>query len=266
MMREQRELASSLGLKGRMLLAEEGVNATFEGSVRQINKYKKAFISRSQFKNVVFKESAGNGRAFSRLEVKVRPEIVTLGQTFDVRKETAKTISASELHKMYKKGEEFTILDLRNDYEINVGAFDRTEHPNLQNFRELPEKLESIKHLKNKKTIAVCTGDIRCEKATCLLQQEGFENLYHLEDGIHAYMQKYPGKKGFFKGSLFVFDNRMTTPVVEGVEREIIGRCIYCGKKSEEFYSNDTVRPSRKVISCARCAREHARELRKCAA
>jgi UPF0176 protein len=129
----------------------------------------------------------------------------------------------------------------------------------LRNFRDLPEKLSAISHLKKKKVIAVCTGGIRCEKATCLLEREGFEDLYQLKDGIHTYMQKYPGRH--FKGTLFVFDNRMVTPVVEAPGREVIGRCFECGAACEDVYSNDTFRPSLKVICCNDCIGKHA-ELR----
>ena len=268
----QRKLCESLDLKGRMLLATEGVNATFEGTVREINKYKKELTKNRVFKNIVFKESESNGKAFTKLEIKVRDEVVTLGAgKFDVKKDTAKTITATELENLYKKNEDFVVLDLRNDFEIKAGYFEKTIDPGLQNFRDLPSKIAKLKArlndkvgqgLKDKKVVAVCTGGIRCEKATCLLKKEGFKNLYQLKDGIHTYMQKYPGRH--FKGSLFVFDNRMTTSVVDFPNREVVGRCIYCNKKCERFYSNDTVRPSQKVICCRPCAKKHTEELRPC--
>lgn len=263
LMEEQRKLCSSLNLKGRMLIAEEGINATFEGKAEGIESYKRALKKNKIFKNIVFKESEGTGKAFTRLEIKVRDEVVTLGAgKFDIKKETAPTVKADKLHDMYENKEDFVVLDLRNDYEIKVGAFEKTINPELENFRDLPQKLEKLSHLKDKKVVAVCTGGIRCEKATCLLKREGFTNLYQLKDGIHTYMVKYPGK--YFKGSLFVFDNRMTTPVVPSLDREIAGECVYCNQKCENFYSDDTLRPSRKVICCDGCASIHALELRKC--
>jgi UPF0176 protein len=261
--RDQMKLCTSLNLKGRILVAKEGINATLEGAPRNINKYMATLKKNKFFKDLVFKESAGNGNAFPKMEVKVRDEAVTLGiSDFNVKKETAKNITATELHNLYKTNEDFTILDLRNNYEIEVGQFEKTEHPNLQNFRELPQKLSAIKHLKNKKIIAVCTGGIRCEKATCFLKQKGFKNLYQLKDGIHTYMQKYPAKH--FKGSLFVFDNRMVTPVKDSKDREVIGKCYYCQKPSEDFYNNDIVRPSIKIICCSKCIKNHKKELRQC--
>ena len=262
---EQKKLLNTLNINGRMLIASEGVNATFEGTESAINKYIRALKSKKAFKDLVVKQSKSNGRAFTRLEVKVRDEVVTLGVgDLNIKKDTAKTITASELERMYKKGEDFVVLDLRTNFEINVGQFENTVNPGLSNFRDLPSKIKELEPLKTKKVVAVCTGGIRCEKGTCLLKQEGFKNIYQLKDGIHTYMQKYPNRH--FKGSLFVFDNRMTTPVVTRPGRQIIGKCIYCAKKCESFYSNDTVRPSIKIICCNACAKKHTNELRKCVA
>jgi UPF0176 protein len=256
----QRALCEKLGLKGRILIAGEGINGTLEGTEEAIEAYKAAMHEGVLFKDMLFKESEGTGDAFRRLEVKVRDEIVTLeAGRFDVKKETAPEMTADELQALYERDEDFVVLDLRNDYEIEAGYFEKTEHPNMRNFRELPEKIEAISHLKKKKVVAVCTGGIRCEKATCLLKKEGFEEIYQLKDGIHTYMQKYPGQH--FKGTLFVFDNRMTTDVVEVPGREIVGRCAFCGAQSEDFYSDDSQKPSLKLICCDACLPEHA-ELR----
>ena len=192
---QQRIIAQKFNLRGRILIASEGVNATLEGKTEDIKKYIKKLKTTKFFKSVVFKESAGNGAAFPKLKVKIRPEIVTLGAgKFNVKKETAKTISAVALEKMYQRKEEFAILDLRNDFEIKAGYFKKTINPKLKNFRDLPEKIEELSRLKNKKLVAVCTGGIRCEKATCLLKKEGFTNVYQLKDGIHTYIKKFPGK------------------------------------------------------------------------
>jgi UPF0176 protein len=188
---EQRVVASSFNLKGRMLIAEEGVNATFEGKTEDIDGYKNALRKNEVFKDVVFKESAGMGYAFTKLIVRIRKEIVTLGAgKFDVQNETAKEISVDELHELYEKDEDFVVLDLRNDFEVEVGQFEKTVDPKLRHFRDLPEKLSELENLKGKKIVTVCTGGIRCEKATCLMKREGFENIYQLKDGIHTYMQK----------------------------------------------------------------------------
>ena len=222
---EQRAKCAEIGLKGRVLIAEEGINATLEGTREQAEAYKAFMKNDKNFSDILIKESAGTGDAFRRLVVKVRPEIVTLGAgRFDVKKETATELPPAELQKWYENGEDFVVLDLRNDYEITSGRFEKTIDPKLANFRDLPAKLAEMGDLKNKKVLTVCTGGIRCEKATCLLKREGFTDVYQLKDGIHTYMQQYPGQH--FKGSLFVFDNRMVTDVVDIPNKEIVGCCV----------------------------------------
>lgn len=253
---EQRALCERLGLQGRMLIAHEGINATFEGTPAAIAEYKDTIKADPRFAQMPIKESASDGTAFHKLEIKVRAEVVTLGAgEFDVPNETAAEMTAEELEALYESGEDFVVLDLRNDYEIEVGQFEKTIDPGLKNFRDLTEKLPELALLKNKKVITVCTGGIRCEKATCLMRREGFTNMYQLKDGIHTYMQRFPGRH--FKGSLFVFDNRMTTPVVDTDSREVIGRCHYCAVPSEHYVNDDRERPSRKMICCESCAAAH---------
>ncbi len=250
-----------LGIFGRMIVATEGINGTFEGPKESIEQYKSFLLADTRFSDILIKESKGTGKAFTKLSIRVRDEIVTLGAgKFDPAKETATELPASELNKWYENGEDFVVLDLRNDYEIKSGMFDKTVDPGLRNFRDLPGKLDELKDLKNKKVVAVCTGGIRCEKATCLLKKEGFTDIYQLKDGIHTYMQEYPGKN--FKGSLFVFDNRMTTEVVEGVPREIFGKCDFCGTATENYCSDDSVRPSKKILCCPDCFEQNGERLR----
>jgi len=260
---KQRKLAQAFNLKGRMLIAKEGINATLEGLTKDIKGYIKAFKAQRAFGGVVFKQSEGNGKGFTKLMVKVRPEVVTLGVgELDIKKDTAPVVTANQLDKMYDKKEDFVVLDLRNNFEVQAGYFENTVNPKLRYFRELPEKMGELEHLKDKKVVAVCTGGIRCEKATVLLKKEGFKNIYQLKDGIHTYIKKFPGKR--FRGSLFVFDNRMVTPVADSENREVVGKCFDCGVSCEEFYNDDSVRPSRKTLCCDKCITRHSK-LRKCA-
>lgn len=264
LMDSHRAKGKELGLLGRLLIAPEGINGTFEGTEESIESYKEFLHSDERFKDVVFKESEGNGECFSKLMVKVRPEVVTLGTPdFDIKNETAKELTAKELQEWYESGKDFVVLDLRNDFEIEVGKFDKTVDPGLANFRDLPKDMPKIKSLKGKTIVSVCTGGIRCEKATCLLKREGFKDVYQLKDGIHTYMKEYPGQH--FKGALFVFDNRMVTDVVSTPNKEVIGKCKFCAKPTEEFYSDDNFRPSKKVLCCQECIEGKSDYLRKCA-
>lgn len=258
---KQRKIAEAFSLKGRLLVAPEGINGTFEGTTKNIKSYIREVRKQKAFKDVVFKQTTGNGKAFTKLKVKTRPEAITLGVgPLNVKRDTAPMITATQLDKMYDKNEDFVVLDLRNDFEIQAGYFEKTVNPKLQYFRDLPSKIQELSHLKHKKIVAVCTGDIRVEKATAYLKKEGFTNVYQLKDGIFSYMKKYPGKR--FKGTLFTFDNRMVTPVVEGGQREVVGRCAYCKNPCEEYYNDDSMRPSRKVICCATCYAKRKNRLR----
>lgn len=257
----QREICSKLGLMGRVIIAHEGINATLEGTREQVDAYKTFLKNDQYFFDILVKESPSNGKSFHRLSVKVRPEIVTLGAgTFDVKNETATELPADELQKWYENNEDFVVLDLRNDYEIASGKFEKTIDPKLANFRDLPQKISEMGDLKNKKVVTVCTGGIRCEKATCLLKKEGFSDVYQLKDGIHTYMQQYPGEH--FKGTLFVFDDRMTTDVVPIPNKEIVGTCTFCNVATESYCSDDSTRPSRKILCCNDCFAKESHHLR----
>ena len=257
----QRELCESLNLKGRILIAKEGINGTVEGDGVAIRTYREALQKDSRFSDMPIKKSEGSGSAFPKLKIKVRDEVVTLGAGYiDPAAPTAPELTAEELHQMYDSNEAFVLLDLRNDYEIASGAFENTVDPGLRQFRDLPRKLAGLENLKDKKVVTVCTGGIRCEKATKLMAEKGFANLYQLKDGIHTYMKKFPGSH--FKGTLYVFDNRMVTDVEEIEDKEVIGRCQYCDSPSEQYYSDDSKRPSIKVICCTLCYELHKDKLR----
>ncbi len=262
LMERERAICTELGLTGRILIGEEGVNGTLEGTNEATAKYREHLAQDPYFSDMPVKESEGTGKSFPKLKVKIRKEIVTLGAgRFDVRKETATELPAEELENWYKNGEDFVVLDLRNSYEIDSGKFERTIDPGLNNFRDLPEKLKELGDLKNKKVVTVCTGGIRCEKATCLMKREGFSDIYQLKDGIHTYMQKFPGSN--FKGTLFVFDDRMTTDVVPIGGKDIIGKCIFCNIPTETYCSDDSVKPSKKVICCDECFQKSDGNLRR---
>lgn len=256
-----KEKCKELGILGRMIVAEEGINGTFEGNRESIEAYKDFLKKDPAFSDMPIKESLGNGKAFTRLSIKVRDEVVKLGAgKFDIKKETATELSSQDLEKWYENNEDFVVLDLRNDYEIASGKFERTIDPKLSNFRDLPGKIAELSKIKDKKIVAVCTGGIRCEKATCLLKNSGFSNLYQLKDGIHTYMKEYPGKN--FKGTLFVFDNRMTTDVEKIPNKTIIGKCIFCSKETENYCSDDSTRPSKKILCCDACFLKNKNHLR----
>ncbi len=233
----QRDLQSRLGVKGRTIVASEGINVTLEGEKDKTEEYIKEIEKDPRFQNIHWKKSVGTGNAFPRLSVKVRNEIVSLGLgTCDVdpNETTGIHLKPEELHKWFEEGREFYIVDMRNVYEHKVGHFEDSICPSFENFRDLPKLIEQIAHLKNKTVLTVCTGGIRCEKASGYLITQGFKDVYQLDGGIVSYMEKYPNED--FKGKLYVFDGRVVMGFyTDDPKHEIVGKCDFCNKSCDRY-------------------------------
>ncbi len=252
---KQQALCEKLSLKGRLLIASEGINGTLEGTRENINVYCDELISDEQFKDIVFKRSSGKGDAFPKLKVKLRNEIVSshLGAK-DVKPYnlTGKRLSADELQMWRDKNKDFVIVDMRNEYEYKVGHFENSINPKMSNFRDLEKATEALKEdLKDKTVVTVCTGGVRCEKASGYLLSQGFNDVYQLQDGIVTYMEKYPNKG--FKGKLYVFDNRITMDFDTEDNHTVVGRCDICEGPTEEFVNCKNKQCNAHILICADC-------------
>lgn len=239
LMYQQKLLCQKLNLKGRILIAEEGLNGTIEGTIENTEKYIEELKKDDRFADIQFKKSVGTGAAFPKLYVKVRSEIVSgcLGKD-DVNPAelTGKYLMAEQLHEWIKSGKEFFIVDMRNDYEQKSGYFEGSILSNFENFRDLSTIIPRLKHLKGKTIVTVCTGGVRCEKASGFLVKNGFTDVYQLYGGIVTYMEKYPNQD--FKGKLYVFDNRLVMGFnTDSPEHQVVGKCELCGK-SWDMYVN----------------------------
>ncbi|HEU5114761.1 MAG TPA: rhodanese-related sulfurtransferase [Candidatus Paceibacterota bacterium] len=253
---EQRAFCAAHGLTGRIIVAKEGINGTVEGTVEDTRAYREFLGAKPGFKNVHWKISEGIGGAFPRLSVKVRPEIVSLSLTksaetdVDPRKVTGVHLAPRDLKKWFDRGEKFTIIDMRNDYEHKVGAFEGSVLPPLKNFRDLPRVMPKLKKHSKEKVLTVCTGGVRCEKASGYLIKKGFKDVYQLDGGIVSFMEKYPGEH--FNGSLYVFDGRVTMHF-GGKKRQVIGRCDKCGKKTESYADCANQNCKNQMLCCSAC-------------
>lgn len=235
----QRHICQELNLKGRILIAEEGINGTVEGVGENIEEYIRLTEKDKRFQGINWKKSEGTGKAFRKLSVKVRPEIVTTGiadKDFGpLKKITGKHLSADKLYKWYEEGREFYVVDMRNDYEFEIGRFKNSVWPQgLGHFRDVTKAVKSISNLKDKTVVTVCTGGVRCETASGLLIKHGFKEVYQLENGIVTFMEKYPNT--YFEGKLLVFDGRETIAFnTDKPEHKMIGKCRNCGTQSENL-------------------------------
>lgn len=232
---EQIALCKKLNLKGRIIIASEGINGTVEGTLEETEEYVKEMNKNPLFKDLKFKRSEGIGEAFPKLSVKVRPEIVAARlYDLDPNEITGKYITSDELHEWFESGKEFYTVDMRNDYEYLSGYFENSIFSGLHNFYDLPDVLPKLQNLKNKTIVTVCTGGVRCEKASGFLKVNGFKDVYQLKDGIHTYIEKYPNEH--FKGKLYVFDKRLTVGFnTDDPKHEIVGSCYHCGVKADSY-------------------------------
>lgn len=245
--------AQELGFKGRAIVAEEGINATFEGEQEKTDLFVKELKQDPRFSDLKVKTSLGDGKTFLRLSVKVRKEIVGTqfsSQDADPRVRTAIYLPAEQLHQMYESKQDFVVVDMRNSYEFASGHFKNSIDPGMRASRDLEKMIVKLEPYKGKKIVTVCTGGVRCEKMSAYLLNRGFKDVSQLEDGIHGYMQKYPGED--FVGTLYTFDERVMMDF--GGERDIVGECHSCKQKTERYVNcaNDICHLH--MLMCERCA------------
>lgn len=236
------DMCQRLNLKGRLIVATEGLNITLEGKTEDTETFIKELETDERFLNIHYKKSEGTGDAFPRLSVKVRSEIVSLHLgTCDVdpNQTTGIHLKPEELHQWLNppaggEKKEFYIVDMRNAYEHVVGQFAGSICPPMENFRDLPKLMKMIDHLKDKTVLTVCTGGVRCEKASGYLITQGFNDVYQLDGGIVSYMEKYPNED--FEGKLYVFDGRVAMGFyTDDPKHKVIGVCVGCGGSSENI-------------------------------
>jgi predicted sulfurtransferase len=250
------ELCESLNLKGRILIACEGINGTVGGAPENIHKYVEAMNEHPLFGDIDFKESLAEGEIFPKLKVKVRPEAVTLG--IDSReltpKDGGKHLTPDETHKLLEeKPEDLVILDARNEFEARIGKFTNAIVPEIRYFRELPKYIDDNKELfKDKQVLMYCTGGIRCERATTYLKSKNIaKEVYQIEGGIHRYIEKYPD--GHFRGKNYVFDGRIAVRAND----DILSNCELCQITCDDYTNCVNVLCNKQFIVCADCTTKY---------
>lgn len=258
----QRTLCESLGLKGRILISQHGINGTLGGDMNALKTYVKQMNLHPKFKGITYKWSDGGQEHFPKLKVKVKPEIVA----FDAADELevtekglvggGKHIKPAALHKlMEERGEEVIFYDGRNMYEAQIGRFKNTVVPKVATSRDFIQDIETgeISKYKDRPIVTYCTGGIRCEILSVLMRHRGYKEVYQLDGGIVKYGEKF-GDKGYWEGKLFVFDDRMQIGFSN--EAKDIANCEKCGKTTSNLVNSTNIRRKLHVI-CEDCAKIH---------
>jgi UPF0176 protein len=257
----QRALCEQLNLRGRILLADHGINGTVGGDIEDLKAYVKQTKSHPAFKDVAFKWSDGAREDFPRLSIKVRPEIVTFGVPGEIAVDDGGIVGGGErlkpeqLHDLVKTRGDVVFFDGRNSYEAAVGRFKDAVVPDVRHTRDFPAELDDPKYddLKDKPVVTYCTGGIRCEVLSMLMKKKGFQEVYQMDGGIVKYGEAY-GDDGFWEGSLYVFDDRMGTTFSD--KAEDIGRCSHCGGRTSNYENCADKSCNDLILICEDCTPE----------
>lgn len=203
------KVALEHGIKGTILLSHEGININLAGLPESIYSYVAFLHQDHRFSDIKFKESATDFIPFSKMMIKLKKEIISMGVS-DVQppSEPENTLSPKELRRWYDEGKAFTMLDTRNLYETKIGTFENAKSLPLENFRQFPRMMQELPETERAKPIVMfCTGGVRCEKAMPYLQELGFKEIYQLHGGILKYFEECGG--AHYQGECFVFDDRI---------------------------------------------------------
>ncbi|MFC7338311.1 sulfurtransferase [Haloferula chungangensis] len=197
------------GLKGTILLSEEGINMFVAGEAESIDRLLEKLRAIPGLEGLTPKVSLSDDQPFNRMLVRVKKEIISFGvEAVRPADYTSPKIAPKELKKWLDEGKPVTLLDTRNDYEVKLGTFKGAVDPNIKTFRGFPEAVRKLpEEMKDQPVVMFCTGGIRCEKAGPFMELEGFKNIYQLDGGILKYFEECGGEH--YEGDCFVFDQRV---------------------------------------------------------
>ena len=236
---EHKMFTKWIGMKGRIYIGTEGISATVTGNQGQIMAYKLYLDKHRLFHNppdLDVKSCEVDGHKFPKMKVKVRDEIVVLGKKYSKQEiETAwNRMEIDQFKEILDSGkmDDYIVLDMRNDHEYRLGHFKNAIPASTLTFKELEDKVEDYKkEFWEKKVISYCTGWIRCEKSTVMLQNAGLKNTYQLDGGVVKYINTYDD--GNWEGNLYVFDDRVSDHVWSEETHTVIWECCYTWEKTD---------------------------------
>jgi UPF0176 protein len=207
-----RKLLESLSIKGTILLATEGINGTLAGSNESMDEFELFLQKKKLFNELNFKISFASIEPFPRLKIKIKDEIVSIGnKKADPLLQVGDYVEPEDWNKLINR-KDVLVIDTRNTYENAIGSFKNSIQPETTNFREFPDWVNNLdKNIdKNTEIAMFCTGGIRCEKASSLMKQQGFKNVSHLRGGILNYIETVHEQESLWQGECFVFDDRVS--------------------------------------------------------
>ena len=227
------KLCSDLGIKGSLLLAQEGINGTVAGLGEAIDtlmaELREGALFGGRLDNLELKFSGASEMPFRRMKVRLKKEIVTLGdpQTDPIRR-VGTYVSPAEWNRLLEEPG-IVLLDTRNDFEVEMGTFEGAVDPRIKRFSEFKDFVKNeLDPGQHKKVAMFCTGGIRCEKASSYMLAQGFEEVFHLKGGILKYLEDMPKDESRWKGDCFVFDERVA------LGRGLVERPVEAGEQGDD--------------------------------
>ena len=255
-----RDKLKDLSIYGTILVGEEGINGTISGKDLKIESALEYIKSIQGFSEIDIKFSQSEVNPFVRLKIKLKKEIVTIGdKSINPNKIVGDYIDPKNWNNLISD-KDTILIDTRNDYEYSIGTFKNAINPNTVKFREFPEWVKNQNFTdsekKNKKVAMFCTGGIRCEKASSMMMKDGFKNVSHLKGGILNYFESIDQKDSLWEGECFVFDERVS--VKHDLTEGTYDMCHGCrmpitdlDKKSKEYIRG---------VACPNCFNSKTKE------
>ncbi|HEX8350194.1 MAG TPA: rhodanese-related sulfurtransferase [Hymenobacter sp.] len=250
---EHHRLCLRLNLLGRIIVAPEGLNGTVSGLTADCEEYMRIVKADPRFAALEFKIDEVPAHTFQKLHVRVKPEIVHSSlRHVRPHERTGQHLSPQEF-KALKDRDDVVVVDVRSDYEYNVGRFKNALTLDIENFRDFPDRVERLQQFKDKKILTYCTGGVKCEKASAYLLEQGFENVYQLHGGIIKYGIEEGGED--FDGKCYVFDNRVAVEV-NRVNPTIISHCHHCATLSDRMVNCANPHCNAHLALCENCGQQ----------
>lgn len=240
-------------LLGRIIVAPEGLNGTVSGLIEDTEKYMTWIKSDKRFEKVDFKIEQLDKHTFTKLYVKIKKEIVHSELPVNPLEQTGKHLEPADFKELLKNDPNVVLMDMRSNYEHSVGKFKGAITFDMENLRDLPEHINEIEHLRDRKIVTYCTGGIKCEKASAYLLSQGFTDVYQLHGGIIKYGIEQGGED--FDGKCYVFDNRLTVEV-NSVNPVVISKCHICGTDCDRMVNCANPVCNEHLPICEKCGVE----------
>ena len=223
---ELKSICADLDILGSIYLACEGINIGISGNILEVETFRSRLNKFSGFEDIRFHELYSLERPYNKMTVKTKTELVPIEDaTITVGDYNHQYLPPQELKQWLDENKDFVLLDMRNEFEFELGTFDQAQQLHLRRFRKLQTKDTEINNLpKDKPIVTFCTGGIRCEKAGPYLEKFGFKNIYQLEGGIIEYLRQTKG--AHWHGNCFVFDDRVS--ITKDLAPEYLHLCTDC--------------------------------------